>query len=71
MKNLCKSKFTKLFSQDNSIFSSDSVSKNLDRKVANYLLKKIIKLILYILMKIAQKKALKLQNNKTLKIFMI
>ena len=41
MRRICVSlNLQKLFSQDNSIFSSDSVSKNLDRKVANYLLKK-------------------------------
>ena len=50
-----------LYSEDKNIFSAHSVSKHIDRKVANYILK-IIKLTLYIHMRIAQNKVLRLQN---------
>ena len=56
---MCNTKFKKLYSQDESIFSANSVSKDLDRKVANYLPKKNDKINIIYSYEDCSKKALK------------
>ena len=66
MRKICvKLNLKKMYSLDDSIFSANSVSKDLDRKVANYLLKKSDKINIIYSYEDCSKKTFKVakQNN--------